>query len=166
MNRRHFFLGAAALVATTQRRAIAQNEKVNLAFIGVGGRGRSLMNEFAKRPEVNIAHLVDADQASLERAFARLRQLERPEPPTSSDMRRPLDLNDIDAVVVATPDHWHTPAALLACEAGKDVYVEKPCSHNIREGRLLVDAARYHKRIVQHGTQARTRPSTVRGVDE
>ncbi len=166
MKRRHFFLGAAALAAaSTPRRAVAANDKVNVAFIGVGGRGRGLLGEFAKQPEVNIAHLVDADQASLERAFARLRDLDVSEPPASSDMRRPFDSSDVDAVVIATPDHWHTPAALLACEAGKDVYVEKPCSHNIREGRLLVNASRYHKRIVQHGTQARTRPTTVRAVE-
>jgi len=165
MNRRYFFLGAAALAASTARRAVGANDKVNIAFIGVGGRGRGLVGEFAKHPEVNVAHLVDADQASLERAFARLREHNIKEPPTSSDMRNPLDSSDVDAVVIATPDHWHTPAALLACEAGKDVYVEKPCSQNIREGRLLVNASRYHNRIVQHGTQARNRPTTVRGVE-
>ncbi len=166
MNRRYFFMTAAAMAATTaSRRAVAANDKVNLAFIGVGGRGRGLVTDFAKLPEVNIAHLVDADQASLERAAARLKENGIKQPATSNDMRRALDLSDVDAVVIATPDHWHTPAALLACEAGKDVYVEKPCSHNIREGRLLVNCARHQKRIVQHGTQSRNRPSTLRGID-
>ncbi|MDA0204753.1 MAG: Gfo/Idh/MocA family oxidoreductase [Acidobacteria bacterium] len=165
MNRRHFFLGAAALSALTARRAVAANEKVNLAFVGVGGRGRGLLDTYAQLPEVNIAHLVDADEASLERAAASLKKLGVAQPPTSADMRRAFDLKDVDAVVIATPDHWHTPAALLACEAGKDVYVEKPCSHNIREGRLLVNCARYHGRIVQHGTQSRNRPSTIRAID-
>lgn len=165
MNRRYFFLSAAAVGAATARRAVAASDKVNLAFIGVGGRGRSLVDSFQKLPEVNIAHLVDADQASLERTLPRLNEKGIKPPLTSGDMRRAFDRSDIDAVVIATPDHWHTPAALLACEAGKDVYVEKPCSHNIREGRLLVNAARYHKRIVQHGTQARNRPSTRRAID-
>ncbi len=165
INRRYFFLGAAAMAALSRRKAVAANDKVNVAFIGVGGRGRSLIRGFSSLPEVNIAHLVDADQASLERAFSTLRDRDIPEPPTSSDMRRALESKDIDAVVVATPDHWHTPAALLACEAGKDVYVEKPCSHNIREGRLLVNASRYHKRVVQHGTQARNRPTTRRAIE-
>ncbi len=166
MNRRHFFLGAAAaLSVSSARRAVAASDKVNLAFVGVGGRGRGLLETYAQLPEVNIAHLVDADEASLERAIAALTKRGLPQPATSSDMRRAYDLKDVDAVVIATPDHWHTPAALLACEAGKDVYVEKPCSHNIREGRLLVNSARYHGRIVQHGTQSRNRPSTIRAID-
>jgi predicted dehydrogenase len=76
-----------------------------------------------------------------------------------------FDDKSIDAVVIATPDHWHSPATILACDAGKDVYVEKPVSHNVREGRLAVEAARRNKRIVQHGTQARSRPSTIRGIE-
>lgn len=165
MNRRYFFAGAAAAAAAARRAATAANDKVNLAFVGTGGRGRGLLGSFAKLPDVNIAHLVDADQASLERAFARLDGIGAARPPADGDMRRAFDRADIDAVVIAAPDHWHAPAALLACAAGKDVYVEKPCSHNIREGRLLVNAARYHKRIVQHGTQARSRPSTLRAID-
>ena len=165
MNRRYFFAGAAAMAVAATRRAVGANDKVNLAFVGVGGRGRGLVDGFAKHPDVNIAHLVDADQASLERAFALLDKRGIKRPPTSTDMRRAFDLAGIDGVVVATPDHWHTPAALLACEAGKDVYVEKPCSHNIREGRLLVNCARYHKRIVQHGTQARNSPHVIEAIN-
>lgn len=165
MNRRYFFAGAAAAAATASRAAPAAGGKVNLAFVGTGGRGRGLLRSFAKLPDAHIAHLVDADQASLERAFARLDQIGVERPAADGDMRRAFERKDIDAAVIATPDHWHAPAALLACEAGKDVYVEKPCSHNIREGRLLLNAARYHKRIVQHGTQARNRPSTLRAID-
>ncbi len=165
VNRRYFFAGAAAAAAAARRAAPAAGGKVNLAFVGTGGRGRGLLRSFAKLPDVHIAHLVDADQASLERAFARLDQIGVERPAADGDMRRAFERKDIDAAVIATPDHWHAPAALLACEAGKDVYVEKPCSHNIREGRLLLNAARYHKRIVQHGTQARNRPSTLRAID-
>jgi predicted dehydrogenase len=86
-------------------------------------------------------------------------------PKTYSDLRRVLDDKTIDAVVIAAPDHWHAPAAILACQAGKDVYLEKPCAHNAREARLVVAAARRYGRIVQHGTQARSRASTVRAVE-
>ena len=165
VNRRYFFAGAAAAAAAARRAAPAAGGKVNLAFVGTGGRGRGLLRSFARLPDVHIAHLVDADQASLERAFTRLDQIGVERPAADGDMRRAFERKDIDAAVIATPDHWHAPAALLACEAGKDVYVEKPCSHNIREGRLLLNAARYHKRIVQHGTQARNRPSTLRAID-
>jgi predicted dehydrogenase len=82
-----------------------------------------------------------------------------------ADLRRVLDDKNVDALVIATPDHWHAPAAILACEAGKDVYVEKPASHNAREGFLMVRAARRHNRVVQVGTQARSRPSTQRAVE-
>ncbi|MSV29744.1 MAG: Gfo/Idh/MocA family oxidoreductase, partial [Bryobacterales bacterium] len=86
-------------------------------------------------------------------------------PPLIGDLRRALDDKSVDAVVIAAPDHWHGPATLLACEAGKDVYVEKPASHNLREGRLMVEAARRHKRVVQVGTQARSRPSVQRAIE-
>ena len=86
-------------------------------------------------------------------------------PPATNDMRRLFDDRDVDAVVIATPDHWHAPATLLACEAGKDVYVEKPCSHNIREGRMMIDAARHHGRIVQMGVQRRSAPTFRRAIE-
>ena len=89
----------------------------------------------------------------------------RKRPKSLRDMRRVFEDKTIDAVVIATPDHWHAPAAILACDAGKDVYLEKPCSHNLREGRLIVEAARRNKRIVQHGTQARSRENTRQAID-
>ena len=82
-----------------------------------------------------------------------------------ADMRRILDDGSIDAVIVATPDHWHTPASILACDAGKHVYVEKPCSHNVREGRLLIESARRNQRVVQHGTQVRSTSMMQEAVD-
>lgn len=166
MNRRYFFgtaLGGA--LAAGRMRAVPPSDQVNVAIIGVGGRGRSLIGDFAKVPGANVRYLVDADQASLEKAAGIIKKLGLPAPQTAVDMRRVLEAKDVDAVTVATPDHWHAPAAILACEAGKDVYVEKPPSHNIREGRLLIDAARRNNRIVQVGTQSRSRPSTIRGIE-
>ena len=165
MNRRYFIGTAVVAGLTAAKKTVAANEKVNVGLIGVGGRGRGLMPDFAALPDVNVAYLCDVDQASLERATAILDREGIKRPPTTGDMRRIFDDKSIDAAVVATPDHWHAPSAILGCEAGKDIYVEKPCSHNVREGRLIIDAARYHKRIVQHGTQARSRPSTIRAVD-
>jgi len=164
MNRRYFFAAAAASVVATRLRAAAA-DKVNIGMIGVGGRGRGLLGVYTSLPDVNVTHLCDADQASLERADQVIVKSGRPKPKTTNDMRRLFEDKEVDAVVVATPDHWHAPATILACDAGKDVYVEKPASHNIREGRLMVDAARRNGRIVQVGTQSRSRPSTIKAME-
>ncbi len=165
--KRRTFLGAAAGagIAAAQAGPVAPSDKVRIGMIGVGGRGRSLLGGFGGLPDVDIAYLCDADQASLERAAQVLERAGRPMPATTSDMREVFDVKDVDAVVVATPDHWHAPATILACDAGKDVYVEKPASHNIREGRLMVDAARRNRRIVQVGTQSRSRPSSRKAIE-
>ena len=166
MNRRSFFgATAAAGLVSAQTRRVSANDKVGIGLIGVGGRGRGLLRTFAGLPDVDVSHLCDADQASLERAERVLQQAGKAMPPTTNDMRRLFDSKDVDAVVIATPDHWHAPATILACDAGKDVYVEKPASHNIREGRLMVDAARRNSRIVQVGTQSRSRPSSIKAIE-
>lgn len=163
MNRR-YFLGATLAAAST-RRAVSANNRMNVGMVGVGGRGRGLTGRFADLPDVNVAYLCDVDQASLERATKVLGRHQKAAPKFVSDIRRVLDDKDVDAIVVATPDHWHGPATILGCDAGKHVYVEKPASHNIREGRLMIDAARRNKCIVQVGTQARSRPSMHRALE-
>ncbi len=164
MNRRYFLTSAFAGMAL-RRSAAAANDKVTLAIMGVRGQGRGLTDRFASLPDTEIAYLCDID----ENVFARAAKIveERKGRPAKriSDIRRALDDKDVDAVVIATPDHWHAPATILACQAGKDVYVEKPASHNLREGRLMVEAARRHGRVVQLGTQSRSRPSTQRGIE-
>ena len=164
MNRRYFLMSATAASGAANA-SVPASDKVNVAVIGVRGRGRSLASEFAILPEVNVASLVDVDENVLRRVADGFEKTHGKRPQLLGDMRRVFDDKSIDAVAVATPDHWHAPAAILACQAGKDVYVEKPCSHNVREGRMLVDAARKYKRIVQHGTQARSRPSTCRAIE-
>jgi predicted dehydrogenase len=166
MQRRYFIqsaLGTAAAVRSS--RAAQPSDQVNIGIVGVGGRGRALIGDFRQAPGINIRYLCDADQASLEKASAIIKKFSLPAPQTTNDMRRLFDDKNIDAVVISTPDHWHAPATILACDAGKDVYVEKPPSHNIREGRLMIDAARRNNRIVQVGTQSRSRPSTLRAMD-
>jgi len=164
MNRR-FFIGTTAAGIAAARRATAASDRVRVAIIGVGGRGRGLLRQVSRVRGAEVAYICDADQASIERAQAVLQENNSPQSKATNDMRRVFDDKEVDAVVISTPDHWHAPATILACDAGKDVYVEKPCAHNIREGRLMIDAARRGKRIVQVGTQSRSRPSTVRAIE-
>jgi predicted dehydrogenase len=166
MNRRYFFGTAlAGVLVSPRKRAVAASDQVNVAIVGVGGRGRALLGDFSRVPGTQVQAIVDVDQASIEKAYALAKKLGVPEPKAVGDMRRVLEDKNIHAVAVSTPDHWHTPAAILGCEAGKDVYVEKPPSHNILEGRLLIDVARRTGRLVQVGTQSRSRPSTIRGIE-
>ena len=154
-------LGAAtASTAIAVRRARAANRRVRLALIGCGGRGTGIAQDFARLPNVEFAYVCDADDSRAANAVNRLSSQPRP----VKDFRRALGDKSVDGVIVATPDHWHSPAAILATEAGKHVYVEKPCSHNIREGRLLVEAARRNRRLVQHGTQSRSHDLIVQAI--
>ena len=151
---------AAAISALTVQQASAASQRVKLALIGCGGRGTGIIRDFARIDGVDVAYVCDPDQGRAANAVRALSN--RPKP--ISDPRTALDDKSVDAVVVATPDHWHAPAAILAAEAGKHVYVEKPCSHNVREGRLLVEAARRNKRHVQHGTQSRSHDIILQAI--
>ena len=164
MNRR-YFLPSVAVGAAFATRAVAASDKINIAVIGLGGQGRHLTGKFAAMPDVNIAYLCETDERRYEAGAKLVEEKSGKRPPLIRDLRKALDDKSVDAVVVATPDHWHGPATILACDAGKDVYVEKPASHNLREGRLMVEAARRNKRIVQLGTQSRSRPSTKRAIE-
>ncbi len=163
MRRREFLRAAGAAAMVT--RAFAANDKITLAIMGVRSRGRALANEFAALPDTNIAYLCDVDSNVFAPAVRIIEERKGATPRLIGDIRRALDDKSVDAIVIATPDHWHAPAMLLACAAGKDVYVEKPVSHNLREGKLMVEAARKHQRVVQTGTQSRSRPSTQRAIE-
>ncbi len=160
-NRRQFlqdtalFVGAAALSAPAVG-AAAADAKIVLGIIGPGGMGTNHLRAFAGYDDVAIAHVCDPDAGRLARAAGETEKLTGKAPRADKDMRRMYEDKAVDAVVIAAPDHWHVPASLLALEAGKHVYVEKPCSHNVREGRMLVEAARRAGRIVQIGTQSRS----------
>ena len=144
---------AATTLALTGRQLLAANEKVVIGIIGLGGQGRGHLNSYLGIPNVEVAYVCDVDEQRLADAAKTA-----PNATAVGDLREILDDKAVDAVSIATPDHWHTPAALLALAAGKHVYVEKPCSHNVREGRWLVDAAARSGKIVQHGTQSRSTP--------
>jgi predicted dehydrogenase len=154
ITRRNFLQAAGSAmaynsVAGSSLRGATSVAKPVIGFIGCGGRSKSLLGRFAPEAEVAWACDPDRERAKAFQKNAGARHV-------SSDLRQVLDDKSVRAVVVATPDHWHAPAAMMACEAGKHVYVEKPCSHNFREGQLLVDAARRNKVVVQHGTQSRS----------
>lgn len=157
---RRDFLHATALASTAlampSLHAQGANNRIRLGIIGPGGMGTNHLKNLVRNPEVEITWVCDVDSKRLE-AAAKLAQGEAAKPPrTTADMRKVLEDSSVDAVFVATPDHWHAPATLLALAAGKHVYVEKPCSHNLREGRLMIEAARKAKKVVQVGTQSRS----------
>ncbi|MBM3965320.1 MAG: Gfo/Idh/MocA family oxidoreductase [Planctomycetes bacterium] len=161
---RRSFLTTAALsagvlgVRTSFGGAVANgDERLKVGIIGCGGQGSSLAAKFAEIANVEV--VCDPDEARRNQLRQKVNAAQ-----AVSDLRRVLDDKTIDAVVIATPDHWHAPAAILACEAGKHVYVEKPQSHNLLESRWLLQAARRNKVVVQHGTQSRSNPLIADGV--
>jgi len=159
LNRRDF-LGTAAVLAGaagTGRAADSPNEMVNVAVLGCG-RGSSLARSFSEVSTSQVVAICDPDKNRSGRLCDGIKSISGKRPLQVVDFRTLLDRKDVGALAVATPDHWHAPATILGCTAGKDVYVEKPASHNIAEGRLAVKAARKYRRIVQHGTQLRAVP--------
>jgi len=147
---------AAAASAPAVRTALGANEQVNVAVVGFHGRGRSHINAFARMPNVRVAALCDADERLFPEAVAVVEKLGGYRPATEPDVRRLLERKDIDAISIATPDYWHALMTIWACQAGKDVYVEKPVSFTVVEGRRMVEAARKYKRIVQAGQNMRS----------
>jgi predicted dehydrogenase len=140
------------------------NEKVHLGIIGPAGRGVALLRAFLPMPDVDIVHLCDIDEGRLGEALSMVEEGSGKQPKTTRDLRELLADKTVDAVAIATPDHWHAPATILACDAGKHVYCEKPASHNLREGRLMIEAARRNKRVVQIGMQSRSNDYIQRGM--
>ncbi|MBM3727506.1 MAG: Gfo/Idh/MocA family oxidoreductase [Acidobacteria bacterium] len=166
-NTRRTFIrtAGATMLASQWSRVLGANDRVNVAVIGLGGRGRSHVNEYGTlQSECNIAGVCDVDQASLERGEALVQKLTGQKPKGFSDMRRAFDDKDIDAVSMPLPNHWHALATIWACQAGKDVYVEKPASHNVFEGQMMTAAARKYKRMVQIGSQSRSIPHKMKAM--
>src|SRR5437773_1989186 len=139
-------------------------EKVVVCVMGLNGRGTVLAKTFAKTPNAQVAAVCDVDTKVLAKGVAAVAEAQGKPVKSLADFRRALDDKSIDALVIAAPDHWHAPAAILAMVAGEHVYLEKPCGHNAREGELLVDAQRKTKRVVQMGTQRRSSPRAIEAV--
>src|SRR5207248_9241164 len=147
-------VGAATLALGDK--ILGANDRVRVAICGVRGRGNDHIRGFARVPGAEIAALYDVDESVLSQRLSEVEKRGVTKPKAYVDVRKLLEDKDIDAISIATPNHWHSLMAIWACQAGKDVYVEKPCSHNLWEGKQLVRAAQEYKRIVQHGTQSRS----------
>ena len=151
-------VGASFAIGGTKSsgRIIGANDTIHVAVAGLNGRGETHVGEFSKMPGVEITYLVDPDKRTYNNRLQQIRRNGGRVPVPVQDIRHVLEDKTVDAVSVATPNHWHALITIWACQAGKDVYVEKPCSHNVHEGRIAVETARLHNRIVQHGTQNRS----------
>jgi predicted dehydrogenase len=164
-------LGTAGLAVGTTAKSYSQilgsNDRVNFAVIGLNGRAYAhLASLKANNQAARISHVCDVDTTILKK-FADHTQQEMDETPVSEkDFRRILEVKNVDAITIATPEHWHTPMAIAALQAGKHVYVEKPCSHNPAEGEMLVQAQQKYQKLVQLGTQQRSSPHTIEIVEK
>jgi len=158
LDRREFMRGSTAVLALSAAGAkgYAANDKVVVGVMGLGGRGTFLAERFARQKDVEVAWLCDVDKRRFGRAREAIQEIQERAPKTTQDFRKILDDGTVHALVNATPDHWHALGTILACRAGKDIYVEKPLAHNLWEGRKMVEAARKYKRVVQVGTQSRS----------
>ncbi|WP_225869544.1 Gfo/Idh/MocA family protein [Pedobacter psychroterrae] len=151
--------------AKSYRNIIGANERINMATIGVNSRGNSMGGTFARQKNTHIATVCDVDTRTIPKAIKTIMDAGQTTPPKSEkDLRIVLEDKTIDAIYTATPDHWHAPLTIMACQAGKHVYVEKPLSHNPNEGELAVAAARKYNRIVQMGAQRRSAPTLTKGI--
>ncbi|MCP4454032.1 MAG: Gfo/Idh/MocA family oxidoreductase, partial [Planctomycetes bacterium] len=139
--------------------------KVVMGVMGLGGRGTYLAEQFAQRPDVEIAYLCDVNTRRFARVREAVQENQSKKPTLVQDFRKILDDRNVDVLINATPDHWHGLATIMACQAGKDVYVEKPMAHNIWEGRKMIEAARKYKRVVQVGMQTRSAPYAAKARD-
>ncbi|MGE0759501.1 MAG: Gfo/Idh/MocA family protein [Pirellulaceae bacterium] len=179
MGRRTFVVGSGTATATwlaqhaRVRKAVAQTQsaarneasRIVVAVIGTGGMGSGHVRALAARADVTVACLCDVDSQRLATAAKAVESASGKRPRQVSDLRKVLDDKSVDAVFIATPDHWHAPAAILALDAGKHVYVEKPCCHNIREGRLMADAVTRSGKLLQVGTQSRSTDVVREGIE-
>src|SRR5438552_11476883 len=155
--------GAAGLATASStaflsrpERILGANDRVRVAVCGVHGRGMDHVRNYAQIPNVEIAAVCDVVENVLRERVATMEKRGIPKPATFVDVRKLLEDKSIDAISIATPNHWHSLMGIWACQAGKDVYVEKPCSHNLWESKQFVAAAQRYNRLVQHGTQCRS----------
>ena len=159
--RRTFLLSSTCAALSWSRNT---GENVRIGVIGVHGRGRDHIAGFQKVPNCSVVALCDVDEEVLRDRGRQFESKYGQAPSLETDLRKLLERKDIDAVSIATPNHWHALAAIWACQAGKDVYVEKPGCHNLFEGRKLIEAAHKYDRIVQHGVQLRSSPALKEAV--
>ena len=170
VNRRQFLDGAAGVAAASYlvtrgsvAAAASPNDEIVIGVMGLS-RGKALASSFCKRKNVRIKYVADVDTKRAAIGAATVEKLVGKAPTPIQDFRKILDDKEVDALVCAAPNHWHAPATIMACSAGKNVYVEKPCSHNAAEGELMLQAARKYKRAVQVGTQRRSSTPIIQAM--
>ncbi|MGO9241242.1 MAG: Gfo/Idh/MocA family protein [Bryobacteraceae bacterium] len=156
MHRRHFLMASTSALAVPRLGRSSPNETVRVACAGLRGRGKEHLDAYMGMPNVEIVAVCDVDDSVLQESVAYVLARGKRRPAAYSDLRHALDDKSVDAVAIATPNHWHTLQTIWSCQAGKDVYVEKPCTHNLFEARQIVAAARRYDRLVQHGSQSRS----------
>ncbi|WP_423127787.1 Gfo/Idh/MocA family protein [Gaoshiqia sp. Z1-71] len=152
--------------AQSYKRIIGSNGRISISAVGVNSRGNALAENFASQPNSEVAHVCDVDRRAMGKCISTVEKKQDRKAVGFTDFRKSIESKDIDAVVIAMPDHWHAPASLLAMQAGKHVYVEKPCSHNPREGELLREAAGKYNKVIQMGNQRRSWPNVVKAIEE
>src|SRR3954452_20775838 len=160
---RHFFLGAATAAAAT--RVWGANSRVNVAIVGLGGRGSNHLNIYSKLPEARVIGLCDINQAAREKAQATLLKNTGEKAKEFEDMRQAFADSEVQAVSIATPNHWHALAAIWAMKAGKDVYGEKPACYNIYEGHKMIEVQKQTKRLLQVGSQHGSTPFKMKPIE-
>ena len=164
MDRRSFLLSSAVALGARSTVIASPNDTVRVACVGIGGRGKDHISGYSNLPNVEIAAICDIDDSHIAKGLSQLETLGKNKPATYKDIRKLLEDKTIDAVSLATPNHHHTLQTVWSCQAGKDVYVEKPCSHNIFEARQIVAAARKYDRMVQQGSQIRSSKAVQEAV--
>src|SRR6266446_3297594 len=167
MNRRYFIGSSVLAGAQLATHALAgANDTVRVACVGVRGQGGAHIKAYSAMPNVEIAAVCDVDESVLNMRLNEIENSGRKRPASFTDIRKLLEDKSIDAISIATPNHWHSLIGIWACQAGKDVYCEKPCSHHWWEGQQLVRATEKYNRIVQHGTNSRSNAAVREGIQK
>ncbi|MGK6351733.1 Gfo/Idh/MocA family protein [Parapedobacter sp. DT-150] len=167
-------VGAAALSlvghprfsAKSYARILGANDRIRVAMMGVNARGLALANNFSAQPNAEVVYVCDVDRRAADKCIAAVAKSQGSTPKSAPDFRKALEDSGVDALVVAAPDHWHAPAAILASKAGKHVYLEKPCSHNPNEGELLMAVQKKYNNVIQMGNQRRSWPNVAKAIHE
>jgi len=156
-----------AFSAKSYSRVIGANDRIRVASMGLNSRGLAVGTNFAtQQTDCEVIYACDVDTRAADKFIAAVEKITGSRPKVQPDFRKALEDKQLDALIVTAPDHWHAPAAILACKAGKHVYVEKPCSHNPHEGEMLVAAAKKYDRVVQMGSQRRSLPNFIAAINE
>jgi predicted dehydrogenase len=166
MERRELLITGAAALSIGARRILGANDRVRVGLIGLGGRGNAHLGSYLQIPGAQLAAICDVNQAARERANARITKAGQEKAVEFADMRKLFESKDIDAVSMATPNHWHALGAIWAMQAGKDTYCEKPASHNPFESKQMIATARKYGRMCQIGSQSRSTPHVIAAMQD